>query len=684
MPRDPWLEFTNGATPLHAACLGPFQNKEAKIASLLREGYSVKKKDTKGCTPLHHLCFSARHVAEFKGCTSQLLQARADVNARDRSGRTPLMDLCGNEFVLPEMLSHLLQLGADVKLKTRKQISALHELCSNNSLPPARILLDAKAEINAMCSKGMTPLHSLCGTLGWIVCRDGVTNIHELLEARADASMLDLEARSPAAILCSQFYKRDTLVLYGFHGPLCPEPLDAALKPLLLAEAQSLKETSFEKKVEWFRGVLEYLLMYAPIADEYEALPLLQVDRKQVLQSICQQLERLTPHMEDVMFGQETGQGAGLVRDLFSVFSTELSKEDYNLFVVTDTEPPRLALSPRPCFNELRSSYYKLVGKMMSLALLKEQHLPVRFAKPLLKELLGMDLSPDDLADVDRGLFKRLNHLRSLDEEAIKGLDLDFSLDEVHFGKRRKVSLTWNGENMPVTKSNIELYVNLYAAHRLRSNEEALSSLKSGFYFFCPQALIQAASTCLKLADFDCLLCGNDEIDANDWKRNTRYEGPGAAERTNVVKWFWDAVSAMTNQERKLLLRFATGQSSSPIGGFKQLKSQEMSMPFTIVLKSKPEEKNLRSFYPTAATCSNLLQLPRYKSEADLKKYLGLVVQEEMMTFAELEWMHGKGFLVHSSMPGLRKVTKINLTLTQVRVFTRFTHRWCSGSTPWE
>lgn len=178
----------------------------------------------------------------------QLLQARADVNARDRTGRTPLMDLCGNEFVVPEMTAHLLQLGADATLRTRKQISALHELCSNNALPSARLLLHAKAEVNAMCSKGMTPLHCLCGTVGWIVCRDGVTNIQELLGARADATLVDTEGRTPSEVLCSQFYKRDELVLHGFHGPLCPEPLDAALKPLLLEEARNLTGCNFEKK----------------------------------------------------------------------------------------------------------------------------------------------------------------------------------------------------------------------------------------------------------------------------------------------------------------------------------------------------------------------------------------------------------------------------------------------------
>ena len=390
------------------------------------------------------------------------------------------------------------------------------------------------------------------------------------------------------------------------------------------------------KKVDWFRGILDCFLLYAPIVEEYEALPLLQVDRKQVLQSICQQLERLTPHMEDVMFGKESGQGEGLVRDLFSVFSSELENEDYNLFVATDTDPPRLAVSPRPCFNELRASYYKLVGKMMGLALLKEQHLPVRFAKPLLKELLGLELCLNDLSQVDDALYRRLEALKKLDDKVIQELDLNFTLDEVHFGKRRKVSLTWNGEKMPVTKANVELYVNLYTLQRLKSNDEALWNLKEGFHFFCPASLVSAGCSCFDVEDFDSLLCGKDEIDVADWKQNTSYEGQGAPGRTKLVKWFWDSVTSMSNKERKLLLRFATGQSSAPIGGFKMMKSSDLSMPFTIVLKAKPEEGKLRTFYPTAATCSNQLQLPRYKSEADLKKFLAQVIQEEMMTFAEM------------------------------------------------
>ncbi|CAJ1446587.1 unnamed protein product [Effrenium voratum] len=638
MPREAFTEWSWGGSPLHLACLGRNQThetKEASIAFLLQSGHSAKKKDNKGFTPLHNLCYSARNTSEFSACTSQLLHARAEVNARDKYGRTPLMDLCANDRVLPEMISQLLKLRADVQMRSRRQISALHELCSNTGLPSARALLEASGSVNSLCSRGLTPLHVLCSTIGDLQCRDGVQNLQQLLDARADPTMVDTGGRRPSEVLCSHFFRREDLILHGFHGPLCPEPLDTVFLPLLSAEAK-LTGGGFEKKVEWFRAALFALLMHAPIAEDFEALPLLQVDRRQVLQSMCQQLQRLTPHMEDLMFGMETGQGAGLVRDLFSVFSSELAKEDYNLFVVTRTDPPRLALSRRPCFNEGRGCYYELVGKMMGLALLKEQHLPIRFALPLLKELLGLELCCQDLASLDPELWQRLQQLRA-EPDTLRQLDLDFTLDEVHFGKRRRVCLVWGGEKIPVTKDNLELYLSLYAAHHLKSNDDALARLKKGFYHFCPRALILAASSCLKVEEFDRLLSGNDEIDIEDWKKHTKYDGPGAPARTKVVKWFWAAVKSMTMQERKLLLRFATGQTSAPIGGFKSLKSEDMSMPFTLVLKSRPEPGKLRSFYPTAATCSNMLQLPRYDTESDLKKYLAHVIQEEMMTFAEIE-----------------------------------------------
>ena len=559
-----------------------------------------------------------------------LLGHRANVNARDKRGKSPLHTLCANEKVSSEMITVLLESRADANQQSNQLVSPLHDLCANWSLPPAHVLLQARADVNAVSKMGTTPLHELCANIGDYQCRDGVHHVQQLLETRADVNKLNDEGQRPCELLCFNFFQNGD----SPTGPLCPEVLDSALAPLLSAEVSQLRNTSFQAKAEWFRGVLDMLLVSSlPPYPEFD-LAHLEVHRDHVLQSMCPQLEQLTPHLEEIGFDFETGQGSGLTRELFVVFSSEMANENYNLFVCTDTDPPRLSLSPRPCVNEYRNSYLQLIGKMIGFALLKEQHLPVHFAKPFLKELLDVDFSFEDLLDFDPDLYKRLVHLRTYDEETVNQLGLNFSLDDAYFGKRRKVNLLLGGEDIPVTKGNLEVYLRLYAQHRMKSDEKALSSLKRGFHDFCPPALIQAARRFLTIEDFDKLLSGVEEIDVDDWQKHTRYDSKGTP-RTKVVRWFWEAVRAMSLQQRKQLLRFATGRTSAPIGGFKLMKSEDEHIPFTIALKEGPVEAKVRSFYPTAATCSNLLQLPRYKSKADLEKYLSAAIKEQMMAFAE-------------------------------------------------
>ncbi|CAE7245849.1 hace1 [Symbiodinium sp. CCMP2592] len=664
-PRDACDPF--GATPLHNACLARRSaGREGMIKKLLNDGHSAKKKDTAGMTPLHNLCRTVgRSISELASCSSHLLQARADVNARDKCGRSPLMLLCANESTLPPMLSTLLghranvnardkrgrspllclcanekvssemimvllESRADVNQQSNQLFSPLHDLCSNWSLPAAHVLLQARADVNAVSKMGTTPLHELCANIGDYQCRDGVQQVSLLLEARADVEKLDDEGRRPCEVLCFNFFQNGD----GPAGPLCPEVLDSALSPLLLQEVSQLRCKNFQAKAEWFRGVLDMLLVSSlPPYPDFD-LAHLEVHRDQVLQSMCPQMEHLTPHLEEIDFDFETGQGSGLTRELFVVFSSEMANENYNLFVCTDTDPPRLSLSPRPCVNEYRNSYLQLVGKMIGFALLKEQHLPVHFAKPFLKELLDLDFSFEDLMDFDPELYRRLVQLRAYDEEGVLALGLNFSLDDAHFGKRRKVNLVLGGEEIAVTKGNLEVYLRLYAQHRMKSDEKALASLKRGFHDFCPPALIQAARTFLTVEDFDQLLSGTDGIDVDDWQRHTRYDSQGTP-RTKVVRWFWEVVRSMSLQQRKQLLRFATGRTCAPIGGFKLMKSEDEHIPFTIALKEQPVQAKVRSSYPTAATCSNLLQLPRYKSKAELEKYLSAAIHEQMMAFSE-------------------------------------------------
>ena len=60
-------------------------------------------------------------------------------------------------------------------------------------------------------------------------------------------------------------------------------------------------------------------------------------------------------------------------------------------------------------------------------------------------------------------------------------LELDFTVDEHHFGKRRKVSLTMDGEKILVTKGNVDVYISLYIEHYLRRNADTSLAVRQCF-----------------------------------------------------------------------------------------------------------------------------------------------------------------------------------------------------------
>ena len=61
--------------------------------------------------------------------------------------------------------------------------------------------------------------------------------------------------------------------------------------------------------------------------------------------------------------------------------------------------------------------------------------------------------------------------------------------------------------------------------------------------------------------------------------RHTEYRGdfkgserPGRFAPHRVVKWFWEWVETLSQADRQRLLRFATGTSGVPVGGFRRLQ----------------------------------------------------------------------------------------------------------------
>ncbi len=129
------------------------QNGHKDIVNLLlKEKADVNAKNKKGATPLH-LAAQNGH----KDIVNLLLKEKADVNAKNKKGATPLHFAAENDHTY--IVDLLLKEKADVNAKNKKGATPLHFAAKNGHTYIVDLLLKEKADVNAKNKKGATPLH---------------------------------------------------------------------------------------------------------------------------------------------------------------------------------------------------------------------------------------------------------------------------------------------------------------------------------------------------------------------------------------------------------------------------------------------------------------------------------------------------------------------------------------------
>jgi len=137
-----------------------------------------------------------------------LLATKVDVNARDRYGYTALIYAAARGDA--KMVGDLAAAGADAAAAATDGETALLAVCrSDNTVATARVLLGAKAPINAQNAEGYAPLHRA------IVNRD-VDLTRALLAAQADPNLRTARGEGAlhlaAAAIVSDNEKAETIV----------------------------------------------------------------------------------------------------------------------------------------------------------------------------------------------------------------------------------------------------------------------------------------------------------------------------------------------------------------------------------------------------------------------------------------------------------------------------------------
>jgi len=387
-----------------------------------------------------------------------------------------------------------------------------------------------------------------------------------------------------------------------------------------IAEAQMM---DFEGKAQWFQDTCQNLLvgwdeghMRINIRREY-----LLSDSMVAIMSLGRKDLRKTWRFEFI--GEEGIDAGGLAREWFQLVTDEIFDPELGLWQSSSVNQMCMQISPTSgvVHPDDHLMYFRFLGRVMGKALFDRQLVSGHMVRHLYKHLLGWPLQFDDLELVDEAVYNSLLQIQTMGAD-IEHLCLDFTLTEEVMGEKIDVELVEGGRDVDVSQDNLPEYLEARFKYRMLGRiQPQLTELLLGFYDVLQEPLM----TIFDYQELELLMCGLPEIEMEDWKMHTEYSGEfdGIGAGHQVVRWFWEVVGEVFNQELKArLLQFVTGTSGVPSRGFSVLQGNDGNIrKFTI-----HGVKSNRVF-PQAHTCFNRIDLPLYTSKETLADKVRLALQ---------------------------------------------------------
>jgi hypothetical protein len=247
--------------------------------------------------------------------------------------------------------------------------------------------------------------------------------------------------------------------------------------------------------------------------------------------------------------------------------------------------------------------------------------------------ILQEKITYDDLVFIDSPLYSSLKNLKEThlfdnpqeNESTIKDLELYYGLEMKDiYNHMHSLELQPNGRKTPLLdlddfiKKRIDFMIGMY--------EPFIKIIRETIFSFIPKETIITFTS----DEFELILNGRPFIDVDEWKIFTEYKAPYTANH-NIILWFWEIVSELSQKELSNLLLFSTGSGRVPLGGFEVLESNRGNIArFTI--ESIAYNKGCKNFIK-AHTCFNRLDIPLYENKEELAEALKFITNNEILGF---------------------------------------------------
>ncbi|XP_051980664.1 NEDD4-like E3 ubiquitin-protein ligase WWP1 [Xyrauchen texanus] len=376
-------------------------------------------------------------------------------------------------------------------------------------------------------------------------------------------------------------------------------------------------QIAYERSFRWKLAHFRYLCQSNALSSHVK----INVSRQTLFEDSFQQIMNFKPYdlrrrLYVIFKGEEGLDYGGLAREWFFLLSHEVLNPMYCLFEYAGKSNYCLQINPASTINPDHLSYFCFIGRFIAMALFHGKFIDTGFSLPFYKRMLNKKLILKDLESIDPEFYNSLIWIKDNNIEEC-GLEMYFSVDMEILGKITSHDLKEDGANVLVTEENKEEYIGLMAEWRFsRGVENQTKAFLDGFNEVVPlQWLLYFDEK-----ELEVMLCGMQEVDLQDWQRNTVYRH--YTRNSKQIIWFWQFVKEVDNEVRLRLMQFVTGTCRLPLGGFGELMGSNGPQKFCI------EKVGKETWLPRSHTCFNRLDLPPYKSFEQLKEKLLFAIEE--------------------------------------------------------
>ncbi|KAL2811517.1 hypothetical protein BJX63DRAFT_399121 [Aspergillus granulosus] len=390
-----------------------------------------------------------------------------------------------------------------------------------------------------------------------------------------------------------------------------------------------------------------------------------RISRSRILESAMKVMELYgsSPSVLEVEYFEEVGTGLGPTLEFYSTVSKEFSKRKLKMWRENDCAgADEFAFGNRGLFpapmseaqlvsesGKKQLSLFKTLGKFVARSMLDSRIIDISFNPAFFRiadtsstvapslgtvKAVDQDLAKSLLllkrfanakkAIQARGLSKAQN-MQALSEVEVDGVQVeDLSLDFTLPGYPA-IELIDNGSDVPVTMTNVDLYVDRVVDMTLGSGVQAqVEAFRAGFSQVFPYSALQTFTPSELV-----MLFGRAE---EDWTIETLMDSIKADHGFNMdsrsVRNLLQTMSELDTQQRRDFLQFVTGSPKLPIGGFKSL-----TPIFTVVCRPSEPPYTPDDYLPSVMTCVNYLKLPDYSTLNVLRERLAVAIKEGQGAF---------------------------------------------------